>query len=50
MSRIKIYCSYCEKETLKEVGTTDKTVFFKCTVCKHEAHVKKSLLDDEAYT
>ena len=44
---IKLYCSYCEKETLQETGTTEHTVFFKCKICKHETHVKKSLLDDE---
>ncbi len=47
MSRIKTYCSYCEKETIKEVGTTDNTIFFRCMVCQHATHVKKSLLNDE---
>lgn len=40
-----MYCSYCEKETLKEYGVTEKTVFFKCIICKNEASVKKSLLN-----
>jgi len=45
-----MYCFKCEKDTIKEVGSTDDTIFFKCTICNHESHVKKSLLDDEAYT